>query len=503
MAVMIALEEGMSRVIRSGACCPAALVREGARAMAGDVDAVKAEAVSRLRAALLSGEAVSDAVRWACYRNPVFTVTLFAAAVDRRFGPRPDADEISAFVRRAGWAAGGDASAGFPAHEAELLIRMSLGELGLVSDIDAGLNHTEIVVTVLDRLFAEWSIGPYEVQELFAQAMTAADFAEDVDPDVAQADRSWFAAGMHASSFAHPLERAVPGAPGGHPDVAPGPPDQGQLAAEIAASTQVLDSDPQAWWALCRRAHAYRAMGRYDEALADCSRRLEHNPLAPWAIGVRGEIYSLLGRHEEALADFSRGVELHPSAAWALAGRARALQDLGRHEEAAVAYGQALVLNPDADWALGSRGECHLQLRQCEDAVADFTRAIEMRPDWTWAINYRGEAHRLAEHEDDALADFSRAIELEPSAWTLARRADLNRCAGRFEKALADFNAALSLEPADAFALLGRGQTLTFFGRHEEALADFDRAVNLEPSHHSIVSAAPGLSCSSTGTRKP
>ncbi len=40
--------------------------------MAGNADAVRTEAVGRLRAALVSGTAVREAVRWAFYRNPVF-----------------------------------------------------------------------------------------------------------------------------------------------------------------------------------------------------------------------------------------------------------------------------------------------------------------------------------------------------------------------------------------------------------------------------------------------
>jgi hypothetical protein len=41
-------------------------------AVVDDVESVKAEAVSRLQAALVSGDAVGDAVRWAFYRNPTF-----------------------------------------------------------------------------------------------------------------------------------------------------------------------------------------------------------------------------------------------------------------------------------------------------------------------------------------------------------------------------------------------------------------------------------------------
>jgi tetratricopeptide (TPR) repeat protein len=305
-----------------------AWLRRFVPAVVDDVESVKAEAVSRLQAALVSGDGVRDAVRWAFYRNPAFMLALFPAALGRRFGSGPDAVEVTAFVSRAAPADNGEAAAVFPASEAELLIRMSLGELGLIGEIDKDLNHVEIAIAVLDRLFAEWPPGPVEVQELFGEAQAAADFAGDADPDVAQAVSSWFAGGMHASPFAYPLQWTGPGAFSERPDDAPL--DLRRLEEEVTGCSRVLDSHPESGWALCRRARAFQLLGRLEEALADCARALRRDPAAAWALCRRGEIYDALGRHEEALAAFSGGADLRPSAAWAIGGRARALQHLGR-----------------------------------------------------------------------------------------------------------------------------------------------------------------------------
>ena len=80
--------------------------------MDSEFGAIKAEAISRLQAALVSGNAVSEAIRWAFYRNPLFMYVLFAAAIEDRFGSGADVAEISAFVGRAGAMAGGDADVG-------------------------------------------------------------------------------------------------------------------------------------------------------------------------------------------------------------------------------------------------------------------------------------------------------------------------------------------------------------------------------------------------------
>ena len=64
------------------------------------------------------------------------------------------------------------------------------------------------------------------------------------------------------------------------------------------------------YYRLC--GNAYRAMGRYEEALADFTRAIELDPADAWAIASRGQTYRLMGRYDEALADFTRAIELDP-----------------------------------------------------------------------------------------------------------------------------------------------------------------------------------------------
>jgi hypothetical protein len=74
---------------------------EGARsAVDSGFGAIKAEAISRLQAALVSGNAVSEAIRWAFYRNPSFMFALFAAAIGDRFGSGADLSRQECTHRR-------------------------------------------------------------------------------------------------------------------------------------------------------------------------------------------------------------------------------------------------------------------------------------------------------------------------------------------------------------------------------------------------------------------
>ncbi|MFF8020057.1 tetratricopeptide repeat protein, partial [Streptomyces sp. NPDC007896] len=69
-------------------------------------------------------------------------------------------------------------------------------------------------------------------------------------------------------------------------------------------------------WAIAWRGQAYRALKRYDEALADFNRAIELDPNVDWIIAQRGWTYRELRRYDEAQADFARAVELDPEDAW-------------------------------------------------------------------------------------------------------------------------------------------------------------------------------------------
>jgi len=446
-----------------------------------DLDGVHAEAVGRLQAALLRGDAVSDGVRWLYYQHPVFAFALFTAAVHRRFGSGPDSDEISGFAARTVRAAADDASPGFRAFDAELLIRLSLGEPGLVEEISGDLNPAEIAIPVLDRLFAERPPGPVDVADLFAQAGSMADFLVDLDPGAPEA----YTAAVDALPYSSPPTLTGQDTPGWRPDAASLPIDRRQLEAEVAACTQVLESDPRAGWALCRRARAYQAMGCHDEALADCARQLDRNPRTAWALCTRGECHLKVDDYEAAATDFTRALELLPDRAWVINYRGEAYRLGGHADEAMADFNAAIELERSA-WALGRRGHMHRCADRHELAMADFTAALDLDPDDAFALLGRGETLAALGRHEDALADFVHADAVMPGDHRIVQAragalSQLDRC----EEAIAEYTRALAL-PADPdwkrSDYLGRGLNYQIQGRHEEAVADLTAAVAGEAS---------------------
>jgi hypothetical protein len=162
-------------------------------------------AIAGLRAALIDGAGVGDALRLCCYRYPSFISTLLTESVRERFGPNCDIRDITRFVARV--AAGRDpGQLGFPRREAEAVMRALLGELKFLDEVDPGrFSYPEIGIAVLTQLFAEWRPGLVEVAALFGRTEAVLEEARAMSPVMDEVDRDWRAGDMPDSPFAFPI----------------------------------------------------------------------------------------------------------------------------------------------------------------------------------------------------------------------------------------------------------------------------------------------------------
>jgi tetratricopeptide (TPR) repeat protein len=117
------------------------------------------------------------------------------------------------------------------------------------------------------------------------------------------------------------------------------------------------------------RHETYRAMGRYDEALANLNRAIELDPEDARAIGSRGQTYRLMGRYDEALADFNRAIELDPDLGWAIANRGETFRAMGRYDEALADLNRAIELDPENDDYIMKRAEIQWHIGPAEPTV--------------------------------------------------------------------------------------------------------------------------------------
>jgi tetratricopeptide (TPR) repeat protein len=289
--------------------------------VADEVEAVKAEAIAFLHAALVRGSGVDDALRRAFYRNPEFCVLLFVGSVQRRYGNDSDVRSITALTARITATRVGD-PLGFPAREAELLMRVSLGETDLWPELDwAKLNYLEIFIAVLQEVFGEWQPTASEVEDLIHLIQSAAahapELAGDLAPGMSLATHDWFKMGMHQSPFLSMASNiAADDGPRSGPDNAAEDDDrQADSSHQTGGDIQLTAEQPND-----------------DRRLADCDSAIARDPGNASLIADRGLAYNAQGRYEEALTDYNRAVQLDPTDASVLAGRASTFNLMGRHD---------------------------------------------------------------------------------------------------------------------------------------------------------------------------
>lgn len=218
------------------------------------------------------------------------------------------------------------------------------------------------------------------------------------------------------------------------------------LQRKVSACTGLIDAggkpDDLAQ-ALTSRAGGYRALGQYDQAIADDTRAIGLDPGDSDAVSARGLDHFSQGRFDLALADFNQALRLDPDNAQALNGRAYVERHSNDDEGAIRDEGRAIELEPN--WAgpwLG-RGLAYLDKGWFDMALADFRDALRINHSLTDALDGVGLAQLRKGDKPNAV-----------TAYLAASTIDLDR--RNYNGAIAEADKAVAIAPQDPQALNAR-----------------------------------------------
>jgi tetratricopeptide (TPR) repeat protein len=230
--------------------------------------------------------------------------------------------------------------------------------------------------------------------------------------------------------------------------------------------------------------------GRSDVALRYLERALQFGPLIP-ALMLRAQIGFSLGRYAEAIQDCTTVLNRDPTQHFCRALRGAAYSRQGQHQQGVSDLTEALPhLQPEGDW-YGERAQALLALGRDEEAWADSEEALALNSRNVLALQVRGELHRRNHRHVEAIADCSLALEVDPTLSPARRTRALARAVwGDYSEALADFAEELRKNPEDIQLLLARAEMYLAWRHPEEAAADFQRVLSLAPGN---VEAQKGL----------
>lgn len=255
--------------------------------------------------------------------------------------------------------------------------------------------------------------------------------------------------------------------------------DAGQAARCLERAAQKLGNHPGVVGNL---AHAYCALGRYDEAretYGKASRLDPHNPYYPMGIA---NCLGMQGKQGEAEQRLRELASRFPDVSLIWLNLGHALRDQRRLEEALPCYLKALEIEPRSLDARNDLGRALHGLFRLAEAEAAYRACIATDPDHLPA------RYNLA----SVVIDAGRFAEAEEICRDLIRRDPAAAQAhgflaaalghqGRIREALGCQRRALELAPEDARLVESHAATLAATGDLERALLCFARAFALDP----------------------
>lgn len=257
--------------------------------------------------------------------------------------------------------------------------------------------------------------------------------------------------------------------------------DHTRLLEDCRRQLQVEPNDALAYQL---RAAVHAALGRPQEALADCNDALRCDPQLGFALGLRARLNASASSNMPAAeADCAAALAMGPYGSFALCAQAAVHAHHQRFNDALVVATQALARNPLDMIAFATRGQARGSLGRYEEAVADCTAAIRLHSGLVWVYLNRARAFAALGQLEEALEDVNRAIRLdEEEIRSYSLRAQIRMALGHQEMALADLNHALKIAPNDLAALEQRAIVHQNLGDYARAAADLDAALAQAPT---------------------
>ncbi len=254
------------------------------------------------------------------------------------------------------------------------------------------------------------------------------------------------------------------------------------LAVELM--TKAIDEDSRLHVFHGNLGEVYRALGRYDEAIACCRRALEIFAVYPEALNTLGAALHAKGELEEAETVLRRAVEFKPNMAAAHANLGNVLGTRGRHAEAVAAYREAIRLNPSFAGALDALGTTWQARGRPELAAECYQRALEINPDDAPTLSNLGATLRSLGKTDEAVDCLRKAVRLRPDFGVGQTNLGMVLLVtGEIAEAEACYRTALRLDRDNLEALAGMAKTLTVKGDFDGADTYWRRVLAVDPHY--------------------
>jgi tetratricopeptide (TPR) repeat protein len=270
---------------------------------------------------------------------------------------------------------------------------------------------------------------------------------------------------------------------------------QGSHLQAARRCEEILDKEPDHYWAGYLQALSFLKAGRWAEAKPGLTACVRERPGdAFWPLLLRASAHSELGEYADADADFQAALKLAagPHARWIVLTNRGAHGVRQKHWEAAAAdLREAIGLFPDRPEPYVNLAQADVGRAEPAAAVRDLDAALALRQDPALLLTRatlhleRGE-RALARQDLERIAAAGNSPSLAKARVELAHLQHLDH---DYTAALESCDAALRAAPDFPPALRQRADTLLALGRDEEAGETLDRYLQSARSAPDVLQA--------------
>ena len=272
------------------------------------------------------------------------------------------------------------------------------------------------------------------------------------------------------------------------------------------------------------KAHALRALGRYEDAIQCFDEALRLDPNDPYVyihMGsllneygennvkevfsekrityldkeiesdprnakpyiCKGILFENIEEYEKAIECFDRAIDLEPKNVTAHIHKGLSLKDLRKYEEAASCFDIVIKLSPENYMAYTSKGLSLMDLKKYDEAIVVFDEAIMIDPKNDIAYMYKGHVFAVIYKHKIAISYLNMATKLNPKNWYVyMHKGYLFAELKMYKESMECFDRAIMLDLEKDKTYVYKADALEMFGKQKEAIACLDKAIRIHPN---------------------
>jgi len=178
----------------------------------------------------------------------------------------------------------------------------------------------------------------------------------------------------------------------------------GNALHAVELISKCLSAQPQFVEAHSSLGNAFKALDRFEDAVASYQTALSLNPNYAKGHYNLGTVFQHFGQTDQAVACFQKALSLDPNFFEAHNNLGAAQHGLGNLEQAAIRYQKALTLDPESAETHNALGIVRQQRGQLDQAQRSFKAALTINPDYAEAHLNLATLKTHSHHDPDILA---------------------------------------------------------------------------------------------------